>query len=101
MRGSHYGLGRHRRDRRRCGGLAVTAEATREIGLAGNGQAYNLSTSGTYAVSGHVPAGVIGRLLGERPDIEALTLPGMPRGSSGHGRGRGSVDNRNGKGVKR
>ncbi len=78
-------LGRDRRDYRH-GGLTVTAEATREIGLAGNGQPYNLSTTGTYAVSGHVPAGVVGRLLGERPDILALTLPGMPRGSPGMGR---------------
>ncbi|MEQ8296205.1 MAG: DUF411 domain-containing protein [Nitratireductor sp.] len=89
---SHYGLGRDRRDHRRRGGLTVTAGATRdraatsrEIGLAGDGQAYNLPTSGTYAVSGHVPAGVVGRVLGERPDIKALTLPGMPRGSPGMG----------------
>ena len=36
-----------------------------------------------YVVEGHVPADVIERLLRERPDINGLTVPGMPMGSPG------------------
>ena len=38
-----------------------------------------------YAVSGHVPADVVRRLLDERPAIRGITLPGMPLGSPGMG----------------
>lgn len=36
-----------------------------------------------YVIEGHVPAGVIGRLLRERPKILGLAVPGMPAGSPG------------------
>jgi hypothetical protein len=36
-----------------------------------------------YVVEGHVPAGIIKRLLAERPDIRGLAVPGMPVGSPG------------------
>ena len=36
-----------------------------------------------YTVEGHVPADVIDRLLAERPDIQGVTVPGMPPGSPG------------------
>lgn len=36
-----------------------------------------------YVIEGHVPAADISRLLGERPDILGLTVPGMPLGSPG------------------
>jgi hypothetical protein len=36
-----------------------------------------------YVVEGHVPADVIDRLLGERPKIVGLAVPGMPVGSPG------------------
>ena len=36
-----------------------------------------------YVVEGHVPADVIFRLLKERPDVEGITVPGMPAGSPG------------------
>lgn len=38
---------------------------------------------GRYAIEGHVPADDIDRLLRERPDAVALTVPGMPMGSPG------------------
>ncbi|MEO3432368.1 DUF411 domain-containing protein [Inquilinus sp. CAU 1745] len=38
-----------------------------------------------YVIEGHVPADVIKRLLAERPDIEGISLPGMPTGSPGMG----------------
>jgi hypothetical protein len=36
-----------------------------------------------YVVEGHVPAGLIERLLRERPKVIGLAVPGMPAGSSG------------------
>lgn len=40
---------------------------------------------GGYFVDGHVPVDSIDRLLGERPSIDGITLPGMPMGSPGMG----------------
>jgi hypothetical protein len=36
-----------------------------------------------YVVEGHVPAGVIQRLLRERPSVAGIAVPGMPTGSPG------------------
>lgn len=36
-----------------------------------------------YAIEGHVPAGVIEKLLAERPRVRGLAVPGMPIGSPG------------------
>jgi len=36
-----------------------------------------------YVVEGHVPVAMIRRLLGERPEIKGISLPGMPMGSPG------------------
>jgi hypothetical protein len=36
-----------------------------------------------YVVGGHVPAGVIKKMLAERPAIAGITLAGMPLGSPG------------------
>ncbi len=36
-----------------------------------------------YVVEGHVPVAMINRLLGERPAIKGISLPGMPMGSPG------------------
>jgi hypothetical protein len=36
-----------------------------------------------YVVEGHVPADLILRLLGERPPVLGLAVPGMPVGSPG------------------
>lgn len=38
---------------------------------------------GGYAIEGHVPAGAIRRLLGEKPQGTGLAVPGMPAGSPG------------------
>lgn len=38
---------------------------------------------GGYAVEGHVPVASMERLLANRPDINGITLPGMPAGSPG------------------
>ena len=44
------------------------------------------STIGRYFVEGHVPYAAIQKLLAERPDIDGISLPGMPPGSPGHDR---------------
>ena len=36
-----------------------------------------------YVIEGHVPVSAIRRLLGERPQIKGLAVPGMPVGSPG------------------
>lgn len=36
-----------------------------------------------YVVEGHVPLGILHKLLGERPNVTGLSLPGMPEGSPG------------------
>ena len=36
-----------------------------------------------YVIDGHVPVGIVRRLLTERPPIKGITLPGMPVGSPG------------------
>lgn len=36
-----------------------------------------------YTVEGHVPVGILKRLLSERPAIRGISLPGMPMGSPG------------------
>jgi hypothetical protein len=38
---------------------------------------------GGYAIEGHVPAGMIERLLADRPPVRGLAVPGMPIGSPG------------------
>ncbi len=36
-----------------------------------------------YVVEGHVPADVVWKLLGERPDVVGIAVPDMPIGSPG------------------
>jgi hypothetical protein len=38
-----------------------------------------------YVVEGHVPLAAVDRLLAERPQIDGISLPGMPAGSPGMG----------------
>lgn len=38
-----------------------------------------------YVIEGHVPVGIVARLLHERPAIRGISLPGMPTGSPGMG----------------
>ncbi|MBS1269592.1 MAG: hypothetical protein MAG794_00543 [Gammaproteobacteria bacterium] len=38
---------------------------------------------GDYVIEGHVPSEVVGRLLAQRPKLDAIALPRMPAGSPG------------------
>ncbi len=52
-------------------------------GVPAQGVGCHLAMIDGYAVSGLVPAEIITRLLAERPDIEGITLPGMPGNAPG------------------
>jgi hypothetical protein len=41
--------------------------------------------AGDYVIEGHVPVGLVKRLLLEKPAIRGISLPGMPMGSPGMG----------------
>ena len=60
-------------------------EMSRDAGIPDAFQGCHLSFVDDYVVSGHVPVGTIRKLLRERPDINGVTLPGMPTGSPGMG----------------
>jgi hypothetical protein len=46
-------------------------------------QGCHTAVVGDYVVEGHVPAGLIQRLLRERPAVIGLAVPGMPAGAPG------------------
>lgn len=76
----------------RANGFTVTVKATDELaemsraaGIPDELQGCHLSMIDGYAVSGHVPINTVKKLLSERPDINGVTLPGMPLGSPGMG----------------
>ncbi|MEQ8441296.1 MAG: DUF411 domain-containing protein [Alphaproteobacteria bacterium] len=71
-------------------GFTVTVEPTHELvsmsraaGIPDNFQGCHLAFIDDYVVSGHVPVATVDRLLTDRPDINGITLPGMPQGSPG------------------
>lgn len=61
------------------------ATMNRAVGIADDFSGCHLTLIDGYTVSGHVPVTTVERLLGERPDITGVTLPGMPLGSPGMG----------------
>ncbi|ASJ73374.1 DUF411 domain-containing protein [Granulosicoccus antarcticus] len=76
----------------RANDYEVTVKPTHELsaisrdrGLSDEYQGCHLALIDGYFVSGHVPVTVIDKLLSERPDIDGITLPGMPLGSPGMG----------------
>lgn len=48
-------------------------------------QSCHTTVIGGYAIEGHVPLALVNRLLGEKPRIRGISLPGMPAGSPGMG----------------
>ena len=48
-----------------------------------NMQSCHTAIIGNYFVEGHVPIEAITKLLTEQPDIDGITLPGMPAGTPG------------------
>ena len=61
------------------------AKISREAGIPEDVQGCHTAFLGDYVVSGHVPVEVVNRMLEEEPEIDGVTLPGMPMGSPGMG----------------
>lgn len=58
-------------------------QMSRLAGVPGELQGCHLIQVDGYVVEGHVLASIIRKLLRERPDVSAITLPGMPSGKPG------------------
>jgi hypothetical protein len=54
-----------------------------ELGIPRSLSSCHTGVIGDYVVEGHVPAEQVKRLLAESPNIEGLSVPGMPIGSPG------------------
>jgi len=59
------------------------ADISRKAGIPADLEGCHTSFIGNYVVDGHVPVPTIRELLGEKPAIVGITLPGMPLGSPG------------------
>lgn len=77
-------------DYMRENGFAVTLKPThdlplikREHGVPKNFEGCHTMLIDGYVVEGHVPVNTVNKLLRERPDINGISLPGMPMGSPG------------------
>ena len=58
-----------------------------ELGVPRSLASCHTGVIGSYVVEGHVPAEQVKRLLTESPNVEGLSVPGMPIGSPGMERG--------------
>ena len=77
-------------DHMRASGFDVTVREQEDLtaikrmsGVPEKLQSCHTAFVGGYAIEGHVPAGVIEKLLAERPPVRGLAVPGMPIGSPG------------------
>ena len=59
------------------------AKTSISVGVPKEGLGCHLSKIDGYFVSGLVPAAILERLVTERPDIDGITLPGMPANAPG------------------
>lgn len=73
-------------------GLQVTERASDDIGSVKDEyriplemRSCHTSTLGRYFIEGHVPYAAIEQLFAQRPEIDGISLPGMPAGSPGMG----------------
>lgn len=59
------------------------AKIKKEYGVPYDMESCHTLVIGDYFVEGHIPVEAIEKLLLEKPDIDGITLPGMPSGSPG------------------
>ena len=59
------------------------AKTSISVGVPEEGLGCHLAKIDGYYVSGLVPAEILERLVTERPEIDGITLPGMPRNAPG------------------
>ena len=71
-------------------GFAVTVKETtaldalrRMAGVPDKLASCHTMTLGGYVVEGHVPVAAVRKLLGEKPAVRGIALPGMPQGAPG------------------
>lgn len=60
-----------------------TAKMKMQHGVPGDLTACHTALVDGYVVEGHVPADVVKTMLTDRPEIDGITVPGMPMGSPG------------------
>jgi hypothetical protein len=72
------------------GGYTVDLQRTDELdtiradaGVPDDAAGCHTTMVGGYVVEGHVPLEAIDKLLGDQPDVDGISLPGMPTGSPG------------------
>src|SRR5713101_1535745 len=77
-------------DHLRSNGFEVKVIPTHDLTLLGEkygiptgSEPCHISLVGGYVVGGHIPVEVVNRLLGEKPAITGINLPGMPAGTPG------------------
>jgi hypothetical protein len=61
----------------------MTYAVLKHFNVASKCKSRHLALWGGYVVVGHIPIEDIDRLLAGRPDVEGITLPGVPPGSPG------------------
>ena len=74
----------------RGNGFDVTVKSTNDLAMISHEAGVPAELEGChtmfidgYVIDGHVPVGIVRRLLTERPPLKGITLPGMPPGSPG------------------
>jgi hypothetical protein len=63
--------------------VVSTGEYRQKYGVPEKLQSCHTAVVDGFSIEGHVPAAEIQRLLGEKPKIKGLSVPGMPAGSPG------------------
>ncbi|MET0100089.1 MAG: DUF411 domain-containing protein [Sedimenticola sp.] len=59
------------------------SEIKQELGVPRRLQSCHTAQVNGYVIEGHVPADLISKMLREKPQIQGLSVPGMPMGSPG------------------
>lgn len=54
-----------------------------QMGVPARLRSCHTAVADDYVIEGHVPADLISKALGEKPDVKGLAVPGMPMGSPG------------------
>lgn len=62
---------------------AALAQAKVDYGVPSEARSCHTVVMDGYVIEGHVPLEALEKLLGERPDIDGIALPGMPTGTPG------------------
>lgn len=63
--------------------LQDLSDIKQQYGVPNGLQSCHTAVVGDYFVEGHMPLEAIEKLMGEKPDIAGIAMPGMPSGSPG------------------